>query len=201
MANSSIGWNIARRSQLPPCSNAIVERWQAGNGIFSRSTRPEMEALVQISDRHSFGLPLLEPYFHFYVPKVPIRLVAEILARSREVGEREILFYLNFARGTWDLNIPEQVATSTSVRPLQEVTSSYTNALIEVHSHHTMPAFFSPQDDCEESGKFRIFAVMGQIFTRPTISVRLGIYDCFSPLSATLVFELPTELTDAMSCL
>lgn len=200
MVNSLISWNIARQSQLPPCSNAIVERWQAGNGIFTRSTRPEMEALVQISDRPNFGLPSLEPYFRFYAPKVPRHLVTEMLARSREVGKREILFYLNFVEGTWDLSIPKQVATSIAVRPLYEITSSYANALIEVHSHHTMPALFSPQDDREESGKFRIFAVMGQIFTRPTISVRLGIYDCFSPLSTARVFELPTELTDAMSC-
>ncbi len=68
--------------------------------------------------------------------------------------------------------------------------SSYAGALIEVHSHHGMPAFWSGTDDADEQG-FRLYAVLGDIFRRPTLRVRVGIYGQFYELPAGTIFGLP----------
>ncbi|MDV2992515.1 MAG: hypothetical protein N4J56_002169 [Chroococcidiopsis sp. SAG 2025] len=48
----------------------------------------------------------------------------------------------------------------------------------------------STQDDIEESGKFRIFAVIGSLSDRPAISVRLGVYDRFFDIPTSWIFAV-----------
>ncbi len=107
------------------------------------------------------------------------------------------MFYVSFVGGDWQLIIPDQVATECSVTPTSPLDRFYESAIVEVHSHHQMAAQFFPTDDDEEAGKFRIFAVLGEIFTRPTISVRVGIYNHFEILPACQILQLPEGIVDA----
>lgn len=192
--NKFVSYNIATSSELPPSKAKIKEYWIAGNGVFLRAARAEIDVCTQLSNLNISGLPVVKPYFIFRLPPVPQKIVSAILELSQAVGQEEILFYLTFTDG-WQLTIPEQIATRTSVTPIFPGLA-YETALIEVHSHHGMSAKFSSIDDQEESGKFRLFAVLGEIFTQPTINVRLGIYDCFTSIAANQIFELP-NLIDA----
>lgn len=190
-----MSYNITTNSQLPP-SARIKEYWLAGNGIFTRAARTEIDVCVQLCKANVLGLPTLEPYFNFHLPLVPQELVSWMLKLSQDSGTTEIIFYLTFNQ-RWQLFIPQQIATNTSVTPVLIPQSSYETAIIEVHSHHSMKAEFSLVDDKEESGKFRLFAVLGEIFTQPKINVRLGIYDLFCPVAASKIFELPQNVIDA----
>ncbi|PSB28525.1 hypothetical protein [Chlorogloea sp. CCALA 695] len=192
-----VSYNIATGCPLPPISSAIKEYWLAGNGVFLRAARDGIEVCVQLCALNIPGLPELKPYFNFDYPPIPQPLVSTMLELSIAAGQEEVLFYLAFTDGDWQLIIPDQIATKYSVTPKRPLDPFYESAIVEVHSHHQMAAEFSIADDKEESGKFRLFAVLGEIFTQPTISVRVGIYTHFQVLPACQVFELPPGIVDA----
>jgi PRTRC genetic system protein A len=192
-----IAYNIAVNSILPDITASMMEYWLAGNGIFVRAARLGLSACVPISNCAIAGLPAITPYVQLEYPLVPPALVLEMLHHSQAVGDREILFYLWFANGKWQLDIPKQLATSGSVRPLTaSLGTAYETASIEIHSHHSTSAGFSAIDDLEESGKFRIFGVLGEILTRPTLNLRIGIYSHFWQIPACWIFHLPSELSN-----
>ncbi|ADI66291.1 hypothetical protein [Trichormus azollae] len=118
----------------------------------------------------------------------------QILQLAQNARHQEILFYLCFTDREWHLYTPEETAISTSVIPVEATSLFYETAMIEVHSDYSMSAQFSATDDEEEAGKFRIFAVLGEIFTNPHIYIRLGTYSHFWLISDNWVFELPTCL-------
>lgn len=192
-----ITYNIAASPILPHITTSMMEYWLAGNGVFVRAARLGLSACVPTTNCVIAGLPTITPYVQLEYPLVPAHLVLEMLRRSQAVGNQEILFYLSFVNDRWQLDIPKQQATSGSVRSLTpSLGTAYETTLIEIHSHHSMSAQFSAIDDQEESGKFRIFGVLGEIFTRPTLNLRIGIYNHFWQLSASSVFQLPSKLSD-----
>lgn len=192
-----IGYNIATSSILPDMAASMMEYWLAGNGVFVRAARLGLSACVPVADCTIAGLPKIASYVQLEYLLVPAALVLEMLRRSQAVGDREILFYFSFINGKWQLDIPKQLATSGSVRPLTaSLGTAYETASIEIHSHHSTSARFSTIDDLEESGKFRIFGVLGEIFTRPTLNLRVGIYSHFWQIPASGIFQLPKEISN-----
>ncbi|HAG84755.1 MAG TPA: hypothetical protein DCL61_27280 [Cyanobacteria bacterium UBA12227] len=182
--------------QLSPINAQMFEYILVGNGVFKRAKRVGLEATIQIAQCQVFGLAPIQPEFHLNYPKVPEQLLKEMLWRSQKAFPNEILFHLYWSNQQWQLHIPPQTATPTSVQPLGEaLDSSYQKALIEVHSHHTFAADFSPTDDAEESG-FRVFGVLGTIFDQPTIRVRVGVFGDFWHIPADQIFEMPFSFLD-----
>ena len=141
---------------------------------------------------------------------VPRRLAEEIERRAREeAGDdatcpRVVLFHLLYdsRAGGWQLVVPEQVQTVTSVKPVDDgYGSSYARAVIEVHSHNRMGAFFSEWDDRDEQG-FRLYGVVGDLRqegNRPSLRLRVGVYGNFYEIPAAWAFEMPDNLTDAVA--
>ena len=197
LGSTLVSYNIATSCLLPPISSAIKEYWLAGNGVFLGAARDGVEVCVQLCALNIPGLPKLKPYFNFDYPPIPQHLVSTLLELSTAAGQEEVLFYLAFTDDNWQLIIPDQVATEYNVTPIDPLNPFYELAIVEVHSHHRMAAEFSLADDKEEAGKFRLFAVLGEIFTNPTINVRLGIYNHFQLLAASKVFQLPPSIIDA----
>ena len=197
MLEAFVGYKIARSQLLPPMSAGLMEYWLAGNGVFIRAERQGLSACIPVAICTIPGLADFALDVKLQYPLVPTGIVNAMLSAAQAVGKKEILFYLSFAQGRWQLDIPSQLATPLSVKPLvASLGSAYETALIEVHSHHSMTAQFSVVDDLEESGKFRLFAVLGEIFNSPTINVRVGIYNHFWQIPACWVFEIPDEVTD-----
>jgi hypothetical protein len=80
-------------------------------------------------------------------------------------------------------------ATDTSAE------SAYVKALIEVHSHHWMEARFSSDDNRDEVG-FRVYGVLGRIFDRPELKLRVSVYGDWSEIPASDVFDLPAVVQE-----
>ena len=143
-----------------------------------------------------------------HAPVVPAVLLAHILDRSAQEAERgrEVLFHLGYSPlcptfEGWMLDEPPQTQTATSCRPLEDGPgSTHDRALIEVHSHHQMPARFSSQDNRDETG-FRIYVVIGDYphggSASWQINVRVGVYGHFWHIPSDLVFENPGLVLDA----
>ncbi|HEY9848014.1 MAG TPA: Mov34/MPN/PAD-1 family protein [Leptolyngbyaceae cyanobacterium] len=191
-----VEYKTALHSTLPPMSDSALEYWLSRNGIFVRAQRQGIKACFPIANCRIAGLAAIEPYFQMEYPRVPMEITKLMLLLSEDADENEILFHLSFQTGHWHLEVPAQIATSTSVTPLiSSLDSSYERALIEVHSHANMSSEFSETDNREETG-FRIFAVLGKLKSQPEINARIGIYSHFYSIPASWVFELPPTLVE-----
>ncbi len=145
------------------------------------------------------GLPALAPTVTLTVPRVPAGALALMLDRARTTRDpaghpREILFHLRWGGVRWKLDIPPQVGTGGAVRPTAgDVASSYAQALIEIHSHHGMRAYWLATDNQDEQG-FRLYGVLGTVFTQPVLRLRVGVYGVFYEIDPATVFQLPPDL-------
>lgn len=167
-------------------------------GVFMRAMRDGLDACVPVSMCEIRGLGPVKPFVKLSFPRVPSALVRKMLNRARAVCVEsgvpvEALFYLRFEAGAWLLTEPAQRATGGSVAPEDDADADYAAALIELHSHHQMPAFWSGDDDRDEQG-FRLYAVIGEIFTNAVLRVRVGIYGHFHEISADEIFEMPEDV-------
>jgi hypothetical protein len=99
---------------------------------------------------------------------------------------------------TWHLAIPPQRQSAGSVVVETEPPPDYpaSEVLLELHSHHTMTAYFSRTDDADEQG-FRLYAVLGTIDQQPSVRLRVGVYGSFWELPITTVFEPLPGVVDA----
>jgi hypothetical protein len=185
-----------------------------GAGVYVAGARKGLDALVPVAHCEVRGLPVCDPYVRMAYPRVARWAVDVMLHLAREaVGARgepvEILFHLMWDNDWydappsmnrldgWRLVVPKQRATWTSVQPEDTGPgSSYAEAIIEVHSHHTMHAFWSGTDDRDEQG-FRLYGVLGDIFSEPVLRVRVGVYGYFWEIPASEVFELPAEVSES----
>ena len=195
-----IRYLAAARKPLPPV-RAALEYVLAGNGLFARGVRRGLSATIPVVPCTVKGLHTVAASVALHYPLGPAGIVEAMLDGARAAhdpsgGPVEIVFHLHWAGSTWRLDVPLQTQSNTHAQPLgPALGSSYAGALIEVHSHHCLPAFFSAADDADETG-FRLFAVLGDIFQQPHIRVRVGLYGHTWPVPARLAFTLPAGVTD-----
>jgi hypothetical protein len=195
----------SRRNPLPPIEAALYEYVMAGNGLFIRGARREFQAQFCIQPCVVRGLEELEPSLELNTPRVPREMITEMLRRARAARDEkrrpcEIVFHLVFTdAGVWQCHVPDQNQLPMRAKPSDDSpTSSYAQACIEIHSHVDMEASFSSIDDQDEMG-FRIYGVLGCISTTPVIRVRVGMYGYRHNIPAHWVFDLPTEIGDAVT--
>lgn len=204
-----VGHLLMEQPTLPPLP------WPRGyvfakNGVFTWARREGLEALIPVAPCTIAGLYPVEPYVRLDYPPVDAWLLREALrisqeARTPQGGYLEALFYLERdQQQDWGLTVPAQRQEACRVSPLlsEEEQVSYANTLIEIHSHHTMRAFFSRTDDLDEQG-FRIYGVLGCVDGKrgfsAEIRVRVGIYGHFWEIPASSIFSLPSAITDCVA--
>ena len=197
-----VNYLLANATELPPISAPLYEYVFAGNGVFKRAVRDEMSAIIPVSDCTIRGLAAVRLQVTIQFGKVPESIAQQMLDAAREAArqELEILFHLKLVGEEWRLEIPPQTQRYDSVEPIEKgMGSSYEQAVIEIHSHHRMPARFSPTDDRDETG-FRIYGVIGHLNPRlaywPKINFRIGVYGDWWPLPANRIIEMPPQLID-----
>jgi hypothetical protein len=204
-----------RGEHLPPVDESLLLDYVVGaEGVFARGRRPGIEACIPIAEGRVRGLAGVPTYVQWGYPKVPATMLALIFAISQTISKkepREALFHLSFSRlvcgghvhceSGWHLEFPQQTATADHVEPVHKgAGTSEERALIEVHSHHYEPAFFSPQDDADEGTmSFRIYGVIGTIFAQPAIRMRVGLFGHFFEYNASEFFEMPEGVADPMA--
>jgi PRTRC genetic system protein A len=198
-----VDYVAATELPLPPINAAMYEYVMASNGVFVRGQRTGLRVMLPVMTGPPTplrGLVPVEPFVQLDHPRVPAELVDEMLdaalaAKDDAQDPVEALFHLSWDANGARLAMPSQERGVAFVRPIGQ-TPSYETAVVEVHSHHGMTARFSSTDDADEVG-FRVYAVLGEIFTRPTLRVRVGLYGHYWEIPATWVFQLPHRVTDA----
>jgi len=178
----------------------------ARQGVFLLAQCTGLRCLIPISQK--VDLPGLAPVTPFVVPDYPpvdAQIVQQILEEAhaaRDSSEHPIeqLYYLLWEQGRWRLVIPDQDATSTSVRA-RSITPEYERAFIEGHSHQTFRAKFSDGDYIAEvkNGAFRVYFVLGSIFTQPEMRVRLVVHGYECEVFVSTFFHLPDGIRDGVA--
>jgi len=176
---------------LPPLGDVLYQYIVAGNGLFIRAEDSRLKALVQIAPASLTGLPDLIPFAELKVDRVPGIWLHSILRSALRRMPNEAMYQFwwegtshNAVTHTWRCSMPDQTGSPTALRFTDDG-----EAVIDLHSHNSMPAFFSGTDDADEQG-LRIYAVIGRIDTdTPEIRVRVGVYGHHMPIPAELVFD------------
>jgi PRTRC genetic system protein A len=186
-------------------SGAVADYYLAGNGLFLRAQRPELTAIIPLATCDLTPLGRLTPGVTLHVPVFPRILLRVMLAHARQATDAqgrvtEVLWYGGWHGPFWSLCCPPQQVTPVRVQVIHDAVpapqqGAIRDALIEVHSHGDAAPFFSATDDADERG-FRLYACLGHVRQRPTITVRVGVQGRYLTIPASTVFALPEEVSD-----
>jgi PRTRC genetic system protein A len=205
MAQNLIEYNLSRANADHQARGQLYDYMLAGNGVFIRAEREYLAATIPIAPCDVRGLPAVERNIATAFRRVPSELVERINASALgwAIEHKECVWHLLWSPvfpyyNGWQLIEPHQSRSYANCRPLVDgPSSSHEKALIEIHSHHVMPAKFSPQDDKDETG-FRLYGVIGNFGrNRPVCRMRLGVYGYFAPVAASSVLECEGIWEDA----
>jgi PRTRC genetic system protein A len=177
---------LAEELPLPPIGEVMYQYVVAGNGLFIRAEDSRLRALVHVAPAQLHGLADLDPIAELRVERVPGVWLRSVLASARRRMPDEAMYQFHYSgeRRTWRCSSPAQVATPTALDFADDG-----EAVIDLHSHNSMAAFFSETDDADEQG-LRFYAVIGRIDTdTPEILVRVGVYGHHMDVPADMVFD------------
>ena len=130
--------------------------------------------------------------FSFSLPKIPLDIYWEIIEFFRKDLSREAAVKVCFMNNEYFLINMTKVATKgLCVTSLPEfLNGTGVIQVMEVHSHNTMPAFWSPTDDADEIYP-GIFMVLGELDKElPSYKLRAGYNGVFRPLTLSAVFDV-----------
>lgn len=122
-----------------------------------------------------YPLEPVQPKF----PRIPGRLLLDLLADARQNLSREVMYHLRYHPTTgWRVTRPDQRGHWSRVGYDEQ---DQHDIMLEIHSHNTLPAFFSTTDDRDEQGG-RFYGVIGKLDQeRPQLVLRLGLYGHWIP--------------------
>jgi hypothetical protein len=147
------------------------------------------------------GLAKLEPGLTLDVPKLPWDHLRDTVAFFRYVNtkwkaEAMVQFFWDLEGKTYLAVCPDQVVSGGGIHHFGDFdaanTGRYTH-LLDIHSHHTMGAFWSSTDDNDEKRfENRLFGVIGKIDQKvPEMNWRARVGGTFVNLRTEEVVELP----------
>lgn len=169
--------------------------WGA-NGVFKRgrSELLELQGRACHLDYAVPGLASLIEYVRFlaWPHRLPGELLAPLLRDAQQAGSAgpiarpiEKQYFFVERDGIRVVAPRGQDASAVHLRYTMPAAGT---PLLDLHSHHAMRAYFSSTDDRDDQG-LSVSAVIGDIFQRPEIVVRLNIYGLHCPIPAAMVFD------------
>ena len=192
-----ITYAIHQQSPLQDSDAQAYQYIMAGNGIFLRAENRFVSAIVPVAHCQIRGLPPLERQIELKVPRLPEQLLTAIVNDSGRMrasnGQlQETLYHVHHTGRAACVVKPRQKASSSHVA---SYSGGETDIILDLHSHGSMPAFWSATDNIDEVG-FRFYAVIGRLDEAPEIQLRLGVYGYFLSLPITALFTGSAGLHD-----
>lgn len=193
-----VGAILALDSSLPPVVD-MCEYVVAAEGLYIRAEDGKISALVPVTlcAKPLTGLAIVEPFARLLVPLVPQDWLDAIHKSAKKAMPAEAMYQLvhddaaRNSRGGWAAHRPRQVSNPVSV-----TFADVSAASVDLHSHNSMRAFFSGQDDADEQG-LRFYCVIGRLDSeQPEIAARVGVYGHTMRVPSTTIFEALGPFTD-----
>lgn len=166
---------------IPARNGKLYERRKTPIGVFTApaGTLPE--------------LPEVVPSFSFDLPKIPIQFLYRIIHFFKDAGPMEALIVIWYDRQTqrYQMQAPEQTVSYEHIHTDDAAESTETCfPVMDIHSHHYMPAEFSRIDDLNEKDD-QLYAVVGDFAkSYPSIFIRASCGGKYIPVPLEDVFDL-----------
>lgn len=192
--------HVARKDALYPKPSPGIDWIYAANGLFKRGTNPQLTLVAKICpiDADVPGLAQLLPSVRWtaWPRRITGALLQPLLRDAQMAGSDgadgglvrpiEKQYFIVHRDNDVRLVAPrDQLGTAGSLRYTMPERGAL---LVDLHSHHAMRAYFSSTDDRDDQG-LSVSAVIGNIYVRPEIVVRMNIYGHHAPIPATMVFD------------
>jgi PRTRC genetic system protein A len=143
------------------------------------------------------SVPALVEGVRLKFPRIPWGILTQFLVVARHFARTygaEIHGEIYWGEEGYRLVIPSQIVSSDMCEPTEQV--AYVENVVkvmEIHSHHTMEAYFSSQDDRSEQAPI-LYAVVGRVLDFfPQILVRTCLDGEYLFINPHIVFESPLE--------
>ncbi len=196
---------LLAREGVPERRGTLFDYVLAGDGVWLQTENERLRARVPVAMGRVRGLEPLGGVLELEHGRIPQRVWEEAVRLLYVGGEEcreypnvkgwprtgapyvdpiEAMVAIRWEAGEYRVVKPRQEAGGTHVRY-----EPVPGAVVELHSHHRMRAYFSPQDDSDEQG-LGVYGVIGRLHTeRPEVVLRLGAYGYWLDLPWGDVFE------------
>ncbi len=182
MANKQVGYLTNYSTGLEGERGIFFNYILAGNGLFIEASNKSLSARIPVSDCPVRGLAPLQPRITLTYGSIPQRFFDLALDTFLAAPDKENYVGVTADAG-YNFYVPGQQQEKAKV--VYDVGSS---VILDIHSHGTMHAFFSGQDDKDETG-FQLYAVVGDLRKVPVVLIRVGVYGYFYYLKWKEVFD------------
>lgn len=172
------------------------------DGLYEIRFLPHGLFCVKVEDQFNPQGEVASEGYELYVPKIPYELLTEALTLFKELSLRkkpvEALVRFYFDGDSYFMWVPLQVVkrkTVDLIKNIQDKTieDQYIRVL-EMHSHNTMSAFFSPEDD-EDEVATGFYALVGKAHQEvPSIRMRYSCGGHYREIDYRGLFESPGSL-------
>jgi PRTRC genetic system protein A len=195
-----LSYHVATPTAPRPTGSGVAWLW-AQNGVFKRGANQVLELVVQVgtSDCAVPGLASLLPSIRWFAwpQRIPGVWLTPLLQDAQQAAhtiggiarpiEKQYFVLFNPADQRLVLR-PAGRQLATAARVHYEVPVGV-DVLVDIHSHHGMPAFFSSTDDADDTG-LSVSVVIGRIHSaRPEIMCRLNVYGHHQVIPALMIFD------------
>ena len=199
MSVPSLVDHLVARDGVPARSGLAYDYILAGDGLFLAAENDLLTVRVPVARCTVRGLPPVYPACTLMHGRLPVHLWHEMVRLARGVAAlgREVLFVVVLdpadaadaadAAATYRLDVPDQIAGAARVAYRPPAPGS--RVVLELHSHHTLPARFSHTDDADEQ-RLCLYGVIGRLDRRRAeVALRAGAYGHYLPLPWESVFD------------
>ncbi|MDQ6672347.1 MAG: Mov34/MPN/PAD-1 family protein [Chloroflexota bacterium] len=181
---------IARAGPPQPCG-LIADVVVDGAGLYLAAGTPALAIRVRLAHASIPGLPVVPMGVTLRHGPIDASLWDALVQRALEAMPHEVLLALIArepangelfvaAAGAYTLVEPQLDETGTGDWQPQQASgcavraTPIPDAVVEVHSHHAMPAYFSATDDRDETAR-RVYGVLGRLDSpSPEVALRLA---------------------------
>lgn len=143
------------------------------------------------------SVPTLVEGVRLKFPRIPWGILTQFLIVARQFArkyEAEVHGEVYWDGQCYQLVIPEQIVSKHMCEPIGQMTYDENSVkIMEIHSHNTMDAYFSAQDDYSEQAPI-LYAVVGRVLDFfPQIQVRTCLDGEYLMIDPHSVFDSPME--------
>ncbi len=178
----TVGYLINSREGLNGETGLYYNYILAGNGLFIAAESRLITARIPVAHGEVRGLAPVETKFVLTYGSIPQRFFDLSLNVFLADTTREHYVAIIGDAG-YHIYAPIQDREQGNVT--YEVGDS---VILEMHSHGTMTAGFSSQDNRDEKG-MKVYGVVGNLRSTPAVKLRLGVYGYYLPLLWKDVFD------------
>lgn len=137
-------------------------------------------------------------HFEFQLPRIPAHLLLQIISFFQYISQRDhaeglVNILYDKTEQKYICDVPEQTVSGSGVTANAEYDDNLYLHVMDIHSHNSMPAFFSGIDDEDELAS-RLYMVIGKLDEAvPQIKLRASCGGRFIPLDLKTIFDIQAD--------